>query len=195
MNTPRRRGSAAIIALIVLAMTGLTVMSYVTSSTSTAAADAAAVAGWRALYATDAGIAATVAAIAEGETSATMPPITGAPAVTIAGSRSAGFSYTAESARSRRSTTAWVTIGSTGRPIVTSWHMYTGTLVTDPPPEDASGSATRNRNNETETTATAATGTATPVETGSMAAATDPARNVERRVVLASAPDMRRAEH
>ncbi len=139
MTIRTERGSAAVIAMVILAITGLTVTSYVTSATSAAAADAATVAGWRAQYATDSGIAVAISAVSSGATTASVPLSAGVPSVAIAGSRSLGFSFAAVSAQSQRRATAWVTIGTTGRPIVTSWRMYTGTLVTNPPPEDAYG--------------------------------------------------------
>ena len=128
--TPRSpRGAAAVIAMIVLALTGLTVTAYVTSSTSTAAADAASVGGWRALYATDAGVAATIACVGASMKTATMPPITDAPAVTIAGSKLLGFSFTSTWAQSQRTVVARVTMGSGSRPVVSGWTRNSSALI------------------------------------------------------------------
>jgi len=139
MNAASSRGSAAVIAMIIVALTGLTVMSYATSSTSATAADASSVAGWRSLYATDAGIAATVSKVAAGATTSSMPPIAGVPTVTISGTRSLGFVFDALFAQSQRHASAWVIVGSLGRPVVSSWEMYTGALVTTPPTDYANG--------------------------------------------------------
>lgn len=129
MNTRATRGSAAVIAMIVLALTGLTVTAYVTSSTSSAAADAASVGGWRALYATDAGVAATIACVGSGVKVATMPPGTDVPTVSISGSKVLGFSFFSTWAQSERTVVARVTMGSGSRPVVSGWTRNSSALL------------------------------------------------------------------
>jgi hypothetical protein len=61
MTTTHRRGAAAVIALIILSLTGLTATAYTRADLAASSADAAAVAGWRALYAAESGVACAIA--------------------------------------------------------------------------------------------------------------------------------------
>lgn len=121
-----RRGAAAIIAMIVLSLTGLTVTAYVRADAAATTTDASAIPGCRALYGTQAGLCCTIAWKRPMLTPPIPPQIAGAFGLSITHIGADGIRITAESGTSARSIDTTITRRGADRPRITAWAAVGG---------------------------------------------------------------------
>ena len=142
MTRHHRRGAAAIIAMIVLALTGMTVAAYVRADAAATTTDASAIPGYRAQYAAHAGLCCTIAWERPALTPPIPPQIAGAFDLSITHIGADGIRITAESGPSARSIDTTITRQGDDRPRITAWaavggHSNKSTKAKKEPPGQA----------------------------------------------------------
>lgn len=112
MKRPARRGASAVIAMLILSVSGLSIAATARSGVSDAEADSAAAGGWRALYGVQAGIAAALAGSPPPATPGVPPQIAAEIDVTL--KRIGPSEYHVESVAAHSSRSARITIDADG---------------------------------------------------------------------------------